>query len=193
MRNADAVVACPVPTVMTELVGPVQITDRATIAEIARFRVRVWRHSGIELGSGPEHEAWTDLHDQHATHFAIWDGARLVASARLCLHERIEDVPDYERLRKVVHGWPVLPAPIACFNRLVVHPLFRRRGLAEALDRVRLSTAKAMGARSVFLTVPAYRVNAVKRLGFTVTCRAAAPHLAEDTRHGGDYVVYKLL
>lgn len=199
----EAMLLTPTPSVLAlpgeakpldGFIGPRQVTDTETIAEIGRLRLRVWRAIGAEMGPTPDGGGgWVDEHDQHAIHFAVWHGGCLVAAARLCLHERLEDAPDYEHHKQVVTAWPSLPAPIACFNRLVVDPAFQRRGLATALDKIRLVTAKELGAHSVFLTVPRYRVNAIIQLGFQVPCRAAAIDPVIDRKCGGAFVGYKLL
>src|SRR5215468_2038744 len=98
----------------------------AVISQIGRLRVRSWADSGAVAGFLPESDCWLDEHDQHA---ALWtasvDGT-IVASARLCVHERTDELPDAAYFR----GFEThFPGPVALLSRLVVAPEARGLGL----------------------------------------------------------------
>ena len=59
-----------------------------------------------------------------------------------------------------------LPLPTCDLGRLVVHSDYRRRGYADALNRVRIEAARNMGAKSIMVTASTGNVTLLQRLGF---------------------------
>jgi SAM-dependent methyltransferase len=89
----------------------------------------------------------------------------------MSVHQRIEEVPDAGVYEGVFAEPPA--GPIASFNRLVVHPRRRGRGLSRKLDEVRLNSAANCGCRSAILeTHSPGRLDHVKTLGFRPVGRA---------------------
>ena len=71
--------------------------DLPMVREIQRLRYRVWKAEGVTLydeASG----SIADPHDEHAIHWGVFDGDRLVGAARLCIHDRRADLPDAQLL-----------------------------------------------------------------------------------------------
>lgn len=123
-----------------------RVTDPVTMARIYRLRVDVWLQvPGVTADTFPDGQ-WQDGHDTHALHWAVCTGSRLVAAARLCVHDTLADLPHAE----VFADLPVaVPPPIGALNRLVVHPQARAQGFAHQLDLVRLKEAQRLGCRCV--------------------------------------------
>jgi predicted N-acetyltransferase YhbS len=67
-------------------------------------------------------------------------------------------------------------------GRLVVAKPARGQGLAEALDRVRIERALALGAQAVVGLAAPYRAPALQRLGFSVLGECAPPVAFLDGR-----------
>ena len=89
-----------------------------------------------------------DGHDSHALHFVLLDQDIVIAAARLCVHELLADVPDPHLF--VTTNRP-LPAPLGCINRLVVHPKYRKLGIASILDQVRTEATKQLGCKTMLV------------------------------------------
>lgn len=105
-----------------------------------------------------------DDHDANAIHGCVWDRRRLVASARLTLHDRFADVPDRGLYPPDLE---VEGMPIASLNRLVVAPGYRGLGLAHVLDEVRCRWAVGLGAQAIIGAVARGHEGRLERLGFT--------------------------
>lgn len=137
------------------------------------LRVLAWR-SQARLKAGVVR--WIDRFDLSAKHWVIVFEDRAVAAIRLSLHNRVADLPSAAALTGVFPE-DVTP-PIASYNRLVVHPSHRGRGLAKVLDIVCIKAADAARASVlVGLTGNVHgnesRIAAMKALGFVVIGLAA--------------------
>jgi hypothetical protein len=107
-----------------------------------------------------------DEHDDHALHWGAFIGEKLVASARMCVHPNLADVPDAYMFEDFD-----LPTPVADFNRLVVSSAVRHRGLAAQFDQLRISEARNLECRSI-VAVPVddgKRPQHLRGLGFSET------------------------
>ena len=142
----------------------VSADDRSMMEQIGILRVRAWATEVPEIRG---QSLWLDLADQHARHWAMIDDTKLVASARMSVHQCITEVPDADDYEGVFTTIP--PCPIASLNRLVVAPEARGRGFSTQLDRVRLDAAEQMGCRSVILSTSTnLRLKHFAALGFTI-------------------------
>jgi hypothetical protein len=152
-----------------------EITHTSCVFLSFRLRFDVW-NSETELKSATTASSEIrDAHDDHARHWAVFRDEEMVASARMCVHNRLADTPDYGALLGIE-----LDAPVATLNRLVVHQGARRDGLATRLDECRISAALAVGARCIVGTVPEYRIPALKKLGFRMTGQRWIPEYAQS-------------
>ncbi|MBU1821317.1 MAG: GNAT family N-acetyltransferase [Bacteroidetes bacterium] len=141
----------------------VQYPDR--IMDIGRFRIKGWRN---ESGINPAffmNDYWLDDIDKRAFHWIITQDTRIVAAARLSLHNGLEDVP-YAELLKPEHRQLFKEKHIASINRMVVDPEFRREGLSTLLDRVRIERARALHADLIIAFPQLVRIAALEKRGF---------------------------
>lgn len=92
-----------------------------------------------------------DEFERTARHWAVFDGERVIASARLSIHGRIAEVPEAVCLAGVFAEQP--PRPIGFMSRLVVAPDYRRRGLGRQLDEIRVAAADDAGCQSLLALV----------------------------------------
>lgn len=165
------------PLELTSLPASYVLIDEVSTAqldEVCRLRVVAWkRQATIREGVvkwGP------DSYDHSGRHWAILHGRRIVAAIRLTFHDHLSEIPA-ARCFKGVAPEP-LRAPIASYNRLVVHPDHRGRGLARALD-VRCINAAGLAGASVLLGATGHvqgqksRIDAMVSLGFTILGPAA--------------------
>ena len=141
-----------------------EITGTDLVPTTFRLRYDVWSAETPLLPHVLKHQLITDEHDAHARHWAAFEGNKMVAAARLCIHDAQEESPDAPAFLHIR-----FPTPIATINRLVVMPAARKRGLALQFDELRLSAAKSAGAKCVVGTAAPVRISALKSLGFHLT------------------------
>jgi GNAT superfamily N-acetyltransferase len=127
----------------TALAGPTIVTDARTIEAICRFRESVWRETGALSSGAFRGGGWRDEFDDISRHWIFTFGSRIVAAARLSLHDRLAKVPEAEEyLRAGLRLEGVIAAPA----RMVVCRSMRRRGLASTLVDVQHEAAIEAGA-----------------------------------------------
>jgi len=139
-----------------------EVHDKAVLDNIYQLRVEAWR---MQLTHTTSIEAWEDEFDPIAQHWGCFDEDRLVAAARLSVHQDIQNVPDADAYEGVITS--DAPSPIASLNRLVVHHDYRGKGIAKKLDTVRLARAREIGCKCVIgATCDIRRGEQLKAQGF---------------------------
>ena len=153
---------------------PERIEDPADLEEIYALRVAAWR---ARVESFPNIQRWTDAEDAQAAHWAIRDGGRIVAAARLSIHDSLANVPHAEIFDGIFRA--SLDGPIASLNRLVVAATHSGSGYSAALDNVRIDHARVQGCRHVIGETYAgtKRIAQLGELGFKVA-GTARPYLS---------------
>lgn len=143
---------------------PSVVEDPAVLQQAGKLRSLAWSAAGELPSFAPKTEIWIDEHDSHAVNWAVLCEGLPIAAARLCIHRRVCELPDFASL---VGYEDSLVAPIAAFTRLVVSPTFRGLGLSKGLDEMRLAVAQKGGCRSAVAVthVPA-RIRQLKACGF---------------------------
>jgi GNAT superfamily N-acetyltransferase len=119
------------------------LDDPRQIDAICRLRARVWRvANGIAQNAFPD-GVWRDPYDDLAVHWMVHDEGRLIAAARLLLHERIEDAIEAFQYARYAIRWQGL---IAAPDHVVVCPSAQGRGIASLLLAAQEEMARADGA-----------------------------------------------
>lgn len=141
------------------------------VAEIQRFRYQIWKAEGAALYDETSGMI-ADWHDEHALHWGVFDEDRLIAAARLCIHDQQSDVPDNKLFSTID-----LPSPIASMNRLVVLREYRGMGISSALDGTRIESARRSGARVIVVAAvtQSSRIDQLEKEGFTFLGGDPAP------------------
>jgi GNAT superfamily N-acetyltransferase len=153
-------------TAFSETIEVRPLTTATEIAECQRLRYEIWSAEGVEI-SNPQAGTIADSHDDHAMHWGVFDGTRLVAAARLCLHETLAEAPDGQLFAGLE-----IPTPIASMNRLVVTQSHRGRGIAKELDQTRIQHGRTFGARAMIVTPlnsQSSRIRSLEAQGFLFT------------------------
>lgn len=144
------------------MLHPVKITEPQVLDQVYALRVKAWLADGINPDSNLE-GIWKDEYEERARHWAVLDGEKVLAAARLSIHQSLGDVPSHYVFESLKFE---APTPIASINRLVVHPDGRGLGLSRKLDAIRLQEAKQEGCRTVVAYCLEARVPALERFGF---------------------------
>lgn len=135
------------------------------IDEMGALRIQAWKE---EPGINREffsNKTWIDEFDKNAHHWVISVEGNIVASARMTFHETYAMIPHAElfeewKLGMYNHG------PFASFNRLVVDPNYRGRGLSAILDRVRVEFARSQHIKVILAQPIESRIKPLEDLGF---------------------------
>jgi predicted GNAT family N-acyltransferase len=143
-----------------------EITDTHLVPLSYALRYSVWSKA-VQLAEIFQKEGLIrDEHDSHARHWGVLsDTGNLVASARMCIHDDPQDIPDADFYSELL-----VPFPVASINRLVVNQSVRGRKLARSLDSRRIEAARTMGAACVVVApTDDHRVRALGEAGFSLT------------------------
>ncbi len=130
------------------------------------LRVLAWQSQAevtVQEGRG-----WRNAHDDDAHHWVVCadDHAavdQVVAAIRMTLHPDIDALPDADVYRDVLPS--NFPVPVASYNRMVVDPAHRRRGLSTVLDAVCIEHARLVGAAIIVVSTAALTLSDTRQLG----------------------------
>jgi predicted GNAT family N-acyltransferase len=145
---------------------PFLVQDQETLNEILyKLRIETWVSMGVFNEGEFKPEDFVDEHDHHAFHWAIKDDSRIVAAARMCVHNSLNDLPDADSYENISSE---IKTPIASFNRLVVTPDFQKNGISKMLDKVRIKKAVELECKTIMINVPQNRIKSLLVEGFEV-------------------------
>lgn len=133
------------------------------INEMGKLRIIAWEKEGI-IPDLIAKKVWLDELDKSAIHWILLEDEKLVASARMTLHNSVAEVPYSEMFAKF--DLSHLKSPVAALNRLVVNPKYKGEGIARQLDIARIETAKEIGIKTIIGEAVPWRVEPLLELGF---------------------------
>lgn len=116
-----------------------EVNCQNLLKAIGSFRYEVWKTESKSFADVFPLGIWLDPDDMISKHFAVICDGQIVASARVSLHERLGDIPDFTLYQNIDDKFVY---PIASFNRLVVKREYRQRGFASLLVEARLKYAQ---------------------------------------------------
>jgi len=157
------------------MASPVPLGDEFSVEEITgtdvvpltyELRYRVWSKEAQLTDSFRQMGIICDEHDAHSQHWAAFSReGTLVASARLCIHEKQQEIPEGDCYTHLD-----FESPVASINRLVIEKSARNRGIAQELDLRRIEAAKNAGAACIIgAPTSDVRIQALEKLGFLIT------------------------
>lgn len=123
---------------MQKFTEPEILIDKSRLPEIFDLRVFAWENSPSTSNINRENfpNGLFDRLDETAIHWVSLDEAGgIVAAARLAAVNDVSELP----FPKIFAGLELPPErPFLYYSRLVIHPDYRKQGLKEKLDRIRL-------------------------------------------------------
>jgi len=141
-----------------------EVTGTEVVPLTYELRYRVWSKETRLVDSIQQLGIIHDEHESHSRHWAAFSHEGiLVASARLCIHDTQEHVPD-----EYCYTGLDLPTPVASINRLVVEKSARDCGMAQKLDSHLIEAARNSGAACIVAAPTSNnRIRALGKFGFT--------------------------
>ena len=141
-------------------------TDKENIDRIGKLRYEVWKAEGaLELSYFPV-GSWTDHLDDSGRHWVVVDliTGDFVAAARMNFLVQLDEQSRDAMLWK--RSGSILPLPTVDFGRLVVKANYRKQGLAQQLNEIRITAAREMEASSIIVTASEGNASLLRKLGF---------------------------
>ena len=150
------------------------LMDNSRLQEIYDLRVLAWENSHLsqQVNCNLFPDGWKDKLDDSALHWVIKCDELVIASSRINMIE------------------PALPgiSPQACFSRLIVHPDFRRIGVARMMDRIRIEYVKTNSIKHSFAYVDETRLYTLMNYGF----KYAGKEIHRHSNEAANDMIYKL-
>ncbi len=139
--------------------------DPDKLPEIVHLRAACWQQHSADIAVAKK-EDWQDCLDQDpsAIHWVIYDGHRIVASARLNILKDRAQLPYPD----VFSGIDIPCETFAFYSRLVVEPDYQSRGYSMALDKIRLQYLLDNEVDFALATARGWRLDKLRMLGFNV-------------------------
>jgi len=118
---------------------PTILTNRTRLEEIFRLRCLAWENSpfpnSINFTKYPN--GFQDILDESSIHFYSTNQKdEIIAAARLTVLNSLEALP-YPKIFTSFDIWPS-ERPFLFYSRLVIHPEYRKQGLKQKFDRIRV-------------------------------------------------------
>lgn len=134
------------------------------IEEIGRLRYLAWKDIEGFNKDFFSQGLWIDDYDKFSHLWIIRYKNQIVATARLSIHNEVNDIPWHDCIPQEAKG--LINPPVAMITRLAVHPDFRRRGLSRPLDLVRIKLATELKVNAILAEPVLERFNTLEKYGF---------------------------
>jgi hypothetical protein len=124
---------------MKSFTEPAILTGEERLEEIYKLRCLAWENSpnpgSINFTKYPK--GFFDHLDKKSIHFfSVNERNEIIAASRITIVNAFEELP-YPAIFKMYKSWPS-ERPFLFFSRLVIHPGYRKMGLKEKMDKIRL-------------------------------------------------------
>jgi len=159
---------------------PILLTDKSRLQEIYDLRIAAWENSEriCSINKTKFPNGWVEEIDKDAFHFVVFDDSnKIVASARISLHNSLDELPYPSAFRSFN-----LPTdrPFAFYSRLVVSPNHRNSLLLKKLDQIRIAFLKENKIPFAIATCKDKRLKSVIEIGFEVLGRTTVQYAEKD-------------
>ena len=163
----EAVEAMPNPSILPGVSEPFLLNDPGRLPEIYSLRTYAWENSPgrANVNSVKYPNGYRDVSDERSIHFICTDQDEIIAAARLSLCDEITELPYHQVFDPYLDQIP-LGVPFLFYSRLVIHPEYRKRGLRQKFDEIRLRTQQEMNIPFGLVTVNPIRTRQLEEYGF---------------------------
>ena len=159
---------------------PTLLTDKLRLQEIYDLRVAAWENSD-RIGSINKTKfpnGWAEEIDKDAFHFVVFDDSnKIVASARITLHNSINELPCPSSFKDF--QLPI-DKPFAFYSRLVVAPNNRSSFFFKKLDQSRIAFLKENKIPFAIATCKDKRLKSMIEIGFEVLGKTTVEYAEKD-------------
>jgi hypothetical protein len=135
------------------------------LRKIGEFRVNVWRSDEKIISEIDGLDSWIGPFDRKGIHWVVMANNVIVASASLSLHQDRDHFPDYQDWVDIKSH---IKPPFSSMNRLVVNRAFRKKGIAAALDRMRIEESMHHNVSSIIVQTREERLRLLERQSFVL-------------------------
>lgn len=153
---------------MSKINAPKILLDTDRLPEIYLLRTSSWENSPgrADINSNRFPNGYSDSLDEVSIHFiATTETDEIIAAARLTLCNRISDLPYAHIFDQYLHCLPH-NEPFVFYSRLVIHHRYRKMGLREQFDTIRMQTQQQLSVSFGLVTVNPKRQRQLKPYGF---------------------------
>jgi len=129
--------------------------------------LKVWNEEGHKLVGDFSSGVWLDDKESISTHWGVFDSnSELVGGARLSICRTPIELPENSWFLRV----DGVSYPTSYLSRDIITKPHQRKGIMKFIDLERIALSRELGAKSIIVNVPDYRVSEFERIGFkTVT------------------------
>lgn len=155
---------------------PITLCEPWRLQEIYELRTFAWENSpgAADINSKRFPNGYSDILDSRSIHFkASTHEGKIVAAARLTLCESIRELP-YQSMFKWSLDKIPSTSPFLFYSRLVIHPAYRKRGLRQQFDEIRLRKQMDMDVSFGLVTINRKRQVQLAQYGFKFLADAFA-------------------
>jgi hypothetical protein len=153
---------------LDNIIGPLVLTDHSRLPEIYHLRVLAWEQSpgSDNINSQKYPDGYRDHLEERSIHsISTNHEGQIIAAARLTVCHSLDELPYPDVFKAFEHLMPT-ERPFMFYSRLVIHPNYRKRGLAGKFDEMKLAYQKQKSICLGVATVKPKRYEALRPYGF---------------------------
>ena len=165
-------------------------SEQELLPQIFKLRVTCRQDQGYIT---PEKypDGWFDEVDLRANHFGVFDGERLIASARINYYEIISE-HYYFHYFNDLEGYPH-DESAAYLSRVVVHPDYRMSGISKELVSIREQHAADRGIKNILTDVCDFQIENFLKYGYQNLGMLHSEKIVWEVKPEDYYLMYKRL
>ncbi|MDB5284930.1 MAG: hypothetical protein JWO06_4005 [Bacteroidota bacterium] len=136
-------------------------------------------------------DGWFDEVDDSASHFAVFEGERLIGAARINYYGKISEHYYYHYFNDL-SGYPQNET-VAYLSRVVVHPDFRLAGISKSLVSLREDHAWQKGVKNILTDVCDFQIENFLKYGYSNLGMLHSEKIKWEVKPEDYFLMYKRL
>ena len=133
------------------------------LKQVEALRLKVW--SRLINQKTATTRFGLDRFDYEAWHVVFRDGKAIIGGGRLIVAADKQGVPDLCSFKPYLD---CMEYPIGVMNRLLVHWMYQRKGIAEQINLKRIELARELGLSGIWVETRTSRVAPMQNLGLGI-------------------------